>query len=161
MAADLSKWEHLWQFSRKLLFKCNFSNAHHFLNFEARDLFFWILGSLLYLSRIVVQPDLKSCSTADIQGGGIYPPPRIWQEKNSPDLIGLSTEVVNLHNITFWKFHFKWCRKLSSCSMTNDKCNIIHNTMTITSSMLCSYGVNAWNYKLMSYLSVNLKLFCT
>ncbi len=61
----------------KSFFKSEFSNARHFLNFEDRDLIFWILGPLLYLSRIKFQPDLKSWSTADIQGGAESAPPRI------------------------------------------------------------------------------------
>ena len=41
----------------------------YFLNLEARHLIFWILGPLLYLSRIAVQPDLKSSSKTDNQVG--------------------------------------------------------------------------------------------
>ena len=40
------------------------------------------------------QPNFKSGSRADIQGGAESAPPRIWQEKNSPDLIGLRKSFV-------------------------------------------------------------------
>ena len=55
----------------KSLFKSEVSNGDglHLLNLEARHLIFWILGPLLYLSRIAGQPDLKSSSRTDNQVG--------------------------------------------------------------------------------------------
>ena len=60
--------------SRKSHFKSEFSNGRHSLSFEDRHLIFWILGPLLYYSRKVFQPNFKSGSKADIQGGRNLPP---------------------------------------------------------------------------------------
>ena len=67
---------------------------------EAGHLIFWILGNLLYLSRIVVQPDLKSSSRADTQGGRNCPPGS--DKKNSPDLIGLKEEKISKDISWLW-----------------------------------------------------------
>ena len=50
------------------------------LPFEDRHLIFWILGPLLYHSRIVFQPNFKSGSRADIQGGAKSAPPPVYRE---------------------------------------------------------------------------------
>ena len=69
------------RFSRKSHFKSEFSNGRHSLSFEDRHLIFWILGPLLYHSRIVFQPNFKSGSRADIQGGRNLPPPDLTRKK--------------------------------------------------------------------------------
>ena len=87
--------------------KSKVSNTRLFINFEATHLIFWILSPLLYLSRIVVQPDLENCSTTDIQGGAEsvpHPPTPDLTRKNRLDLIGLND--VSLKKILLFSFCF-------------------------------------------------------